>query len=266
MASIDASPGRQRFGTDPALYESARPGYPPDLYAWLADSCGLDAQSRCLEIGAGSGHATRPLLALPVASIVAIEPDAALAAHLREIAQADPRLTVVPQRFEDVELPDTSFDFAFAATSFHWLRRMKAYARLMQALAPGGHVAAWWNVYNDPRNPDDFDAAIAHAFDGLEEGQPKSAARPAFALDVKARLGEMRAAGFVDVRHREWRWTEAFSADRLAALYATFSRVGMAPADRREHLLAEVRRVASDAFDGQVDKRIVTSAFVGHKA
>lgn len=264
MASINTSPGRDKFGADPAAYDAARPGYPPELFEWLRDSCQLSEASDCFEIGAGTGHATLPVLALPVRSILAIEPDRLLADYLGR--SGDARLKIAVQRFEDADLPSAAYDFAFCATAFHWLQRMKGFARIIAALKPGGHFAMWWTVFHDPARPDAFDAATAHLFDGLEEEPEKTASRPAFALDVKSRLGEMRAAGLADARHRLFRATVTFTPERLAALYGTFSRVRMAPAETRERLLSEVRRIATDEFSGQVARDIATSAFVGRRA
>lgn len=263
MASINTSPGRDKFGDDPAAYDAARPGYPDDLFDWLRQTCELGQQSDCFEIGAGTGHATLPLLP-HVRSLIAIEPDASLADYLLKRTD-DPRLAIVVRRFEDVDLPADFFDAGFCATAFHWLPRMKSFARIIAGLRPGGHFAMWWDVYHDPARPDAFDEATSHLFAGLEEEPEKTASRPAFALDVNSRTGEMRAAGFSDVQHRRFSRTIAFEPDKLAALYATFSRVRMAPAEIRERLLAEVRRIATEDFSGRVERDIVTSAYVGRR-
>lgn len=261
MASINTSPGRTKFGADPHAYDAARPGYPPTLFDWLREACALNAQSVCFEIGAGTGHATFPILGLPVKSVLAIEPDPALADYLGKSAY--PNLAIDPRRFEDTDLPSSAFDFAFCATTFHWLPRMKSFARILAALKPGAHFAMWWSVFHDPANPDAFDRATAHLFAGLEEEPEKTASRPAFALDVKSRMGEMRSAGFADVQHRLFSTSVSFSAEKLAMLYGTFSRVRMAPEDTRERLLREVRRIAADDFAGSVERNVVTSAYIG---
>jgi SAM-dependent methyltransferase len=263
LSSLKKSPGARTFGGDPAAYEAARPGYPPELFAWLADICALGPASACFEIGAGTGQGTRPVLALGVKSILAIEPDAALAAFLAD--HSAPNVTTLIARFDDVSMKDAAFDFGFAATAFHWVKRMKALAACHAALKPGGHFAMWWNVYHDPDAPDAFDAASAHLFEGLEQS-PRMMGGTAFALDVKARLGEMRKAGFIDAKHRLFAWEHSFSAPQLAALYETFSRVQIAPAATRARLLAEVARIAQERFGGTVTRRIFTSVFTGRRA
>jgi SAM-dependent methyltransferase len=264
VASISSSPGRTKFGEDPAAYDFARPPYPAELFHWLKERCNFGPETDCLDIGAGTGLATLPIFETPVRSILAIEPDAALGERLRS-KTSDPRLTISIQRFEDLSLPGNEFGFAFAATSFHWLPRMKSLARVLASLEAGGWFAMWWSIYHDPARPDAFDEASAHLFSGLEQDPEATASRPAFALDINARLGELRSAGFAETQHRLFRQQIAFTPDRLAALYATFSRVRMAPEEKRDHLLFEVERIVSEKFNGAVARDIATSAFIGRK-
>lgn len=265
MASIHSSPGRTKFGVDPEAYDLARPGYPAALFDWLRARCGLGPGSDCFEIGAGTGHASLPVLAMPVRRLLAIEPDARLAERLREKAAGNGRLTIAVERFETAALPAGAHDFGFAATSFHWLARMKALGGVRAALKPGGHFAMWWHVFHDPARADAFDRATASLFDGLEQDPEATNGRPAFALDAASRLGELRAAGFADGEHRLFREEIVFSPERLAALYATFSRVRMAPEATRARLLADVARIAREAFGGGVSREVTTSAYCARR-
>jgi len=262
--AFNTAPGATSFGEDAALYDSARPAYPAGLFSWLSQGCSLGAQSDCFEIGAGAGLATLPLLALPVRSLLAIEPDLALADRLKAKAADDARLSLANAAFEDVELGRETFDFGFAATSFHWLKRMKAFARIMAALKPGAHFAMWWSIYHNPLAPDAFDSAAGDLFSSLEQ-KPGQRPEPPFALDIKARLGEMRAAGFENVGHALFEQPVDFTPQGLVALYATLSRVRMARPAARDRLLAGVERIARDEFAGCVRRIIPTSAFIGRK-
>src|ERR1700744_4942951 len=79
-------PRRLVFGEIAALYEASRPSYPEalidDLVAWA--SHGVDRPS-ALEIGAGTGKATRLMAARGVA-VTAIEPSSEMAAVARRLA------------------------------------------------------------------------------------------------------------------------------------------------------------------------------------
>lgn len=264
MSRIDRSPGRTKFGEDASLYDASRPGYPPGLYEWLQAECALVPTTAAFEIGAGTGQATAPVLALGIASLLAIEPDDALSAILAGKFD-DPRLHIAHARFEDIDLGEKRFDFGFSAMSFHWLQRMKAFARILAALKPGGSFAMWWNIYHDPARPDAFDLKTSHLFEGLEQDPDATRKRPAFGLDAASRMGEMRAAGFVNVRHRLFSQTVDFTPEALAGLYGTFSRVRMAPPETRERLLGEVVRIAGEQFGGRISRTIACSAFLGSR-
>jgi len=265
MASIHASPGATKFGEDAALYDFARPEYPAELFFWLGARCDLDADSACFEIGAGTGHATLPILAIPVRSVLAIEPDARLAQRLREKTGEDARLTIEVARFEKARLDASAFDFGFAAMSLHWLARMKALARVRTALRPEAHFAMWWNVYHNSAAPDAFGRATEHLFAGVEQDPNATRGTGAFALDVAARLGELRNAGFKDVEHRVLEQQVTFTPERLSSLYGTFSRVRMAPEDTRIRLLGEAERIVRETFGGVVTRTVTCSAFVGRR-
>lgn len=265
MASIHSSPGGTKFGEDPALYDFARPHYPHELFSWLKTGAYIDPDSVCFEIGAGTGHATLPVLAMPVRSVTAIEPDIRLGGRLREKAGDGQPLVIMDARFEDAVLEQGAFDFAFAAMSMHWLPRMKALSKVYAALKPGGHFAMWWNVYHDSANLDAFGRATEHLFAGIEQDPGATSGRAAFALDIAARLGELRTAGFADPRHALFRQEITFTPERLAALYATFSRVRMAPAATRERLLSETERIVRAQFGGSVTRVIACSAFLARR-
>lgn len=265
MASIHSSPGGLKFGEDAAQYDFARPTYPPELFAWLRDHSGLDVHTECFEIGAGTGHATLPILATPIQRLVAIEPDARLADRLREKSASDPRLTIDTIRFEDAHLDEASFDFGFAAMSLHWLPRSKALAKIRAALKPGGHFAMWWNVYHNSAAPDAFGRATEHLFSGIEQDPNATSGKPAFALDIAARTGELRNAGFKDIEHRLFEQEITFTPKRIAALYATFSRVRMAPEETRARLMSEAERIVRDQFGGEVRRTVLCSAYCARK-
>ncbi|HBP6416815.1 TPA: methyltransferase domain-containing protein [Pseudomonas aeruginosa] len=86
----------------------------------MLHDCGAASQNaRAFEIGAGTGQATEPLLALGC-TITVIEPDGRLTTMLGErLKSYGSSLTVMQSSFEDSWLPPTSFDLGVAAMAFH---------------------------------------------------------------------------------------------------------------------------------------------------
>ncbi len=67
----------------PELYDRVRPTYPDELFADLVAITGMDERSSLLEVGCGTGQATRSLAALGC-SVTAIEPGAGMAGLARQ--------------------------------------------------------------------------------------------------------------------------------------------------------------------------------------
>ena len=195
MSVIERSAGRSTFGGDPQKYDWARPPYPGALYDILRETCGLTSGTRTFEVGAGTGIATRRLIALG-ADLVAIEPDIRLAAYLEStLPHAARQLHIERATFEDAQLPERTFDLGVSATAFHWLEQAPSLARAHRSLKPGGWWAMWWNHYGDPAARDAFDHATKHLF-AVTKRSPSQGApgdRP-FDLDITARIADLAAA------------------------------------------------------------------------
>jgi SAM-dependent methyltransferase len=257
--------GREAFGEDPDNYDAARPPYPDWIYETLMTRCGLGPGCAMFEAGAGTGIATRRLLAAGASPVVAIEPDPRLAAWLAE-RSPDPALRVVNTTFESAELEDGAFDLGVCATAFHWLDEDAALARIARALKGGGWWAMWWNVYYAEALPDPFHeatkvllgppVAISNGVDG----------RPPYAFDVDARQAAVdRAGAFEDFRRDQSVWWVDFDPDQVTRLYASYSDMTIRPPDERRRVLAELRRIAAEEFGGRVRRNITTVLYTARR-
>jgi SAM-dependent methyltransferase len=188
MAKIPPFEGRWLFGNDPFAYANARPDYPAELYEKLRARCGLRAGTSVFEIGAGTGLATRRLLAMGASPLLAIEPDPRLAAFLRDTISSS-SLEIKQDAFEEAVLSEAKFSLGVAATSFHWLEQTSALAKVYRALKPDGWWAMWWTHFG-PGEPDMFQLAIDHLFAGTADS-PSGAGKAGlpFALDQESRIG-----------------------------------------------------------------------------
>src|SRR5215510_907891 len=148
---LDPREGRALYGQDPAGYDRGRPHYPTELYDLLVARCALRAGSRTVEIGPGTGIATRRLLDLG-AEVTAVEPNEAMAGYLSQTLASRIQVLVAP--FETAPLPAEHFDLAVAGTSFHWVPQPAGVRQLWRVLRPGGATAIWWMLFEDPRQTD----------------------------------------------------------------------------------------------------------------
>ncbi|SBV32354.1 Dimethyladenosine transferase (RRNA methylation) [uncultured Sphingopyxis sp.] len=220
--TLDRAVGATAFGADVAGYAAGRLDYPHELFAILAERGGLAAGADVLEIGPGTGQATRELLDAGAARVIAVEPDSDLSRHLCGWGEA--RLEVVTLPFGPAVPGDGRFDLIVAATSFHWLEAEPALADVRRLLKPGGVFAMWWNVFREPGDDRLFDAL----FDGLAR-PPSMMSDQHYSLDTAARMRELAAAGLAGIEHVMLERSIAVTPASLRALFATFSAVRQLP-------------------------------------
>jgi SAM-dependent methyltransferase len=143
----DVSRLSRAFGPVAQAYDRGRPDFPPEAVAWLVGREPGRAAS-VLELGAGTGKLTRPLVELGH-DVHASDPDPAMLAVLQK------HLPDVPTSVtgaEDIPLPDRSVDVVVAGQAFHWFDHARALPEIARVLRPGGHVALAWNL-RDERIP-----------------------------------------------------------------------------------------------------------------
>jgi SAM-dependent methyltransferase len=128
-------------------YERGRPGYPPDAVDLLAERLRLGPGRTVVDLAAGTGKLTRPLLATG-AEVVAVEPSAEMRAALPAGARA------VDGTAEAMPLTAASADAVAVAQAFHWFDGDAALAEIHRVLRPGGALALVWNrrAMDDPLN------------------------------------------------------------------------------------------------------------------
>lgn len=254
------SAGRGVFGKNAAGYDSARLAYPAELYERIFERLGGTADPAILEIGAGTGLATRDLLSRRPAAMTVIEPDAQMAGFLETALGATPGLTIRNCPFEDADLPPASFDLAVAAASFHWLEPESALAKIRNALKPGGVLALWWNVYRATGIGDEFADALAPLLEGI-------ALPPSEGADVHQSLDEGRyqtlleGSGFKHIEHLVLRRERLLGAGEMRALYETYSFVRLLPESERLGLLDRIAELVETRFCGRAPNIVLTPLY-----
>jgi len=262
---IDRAQGRRLFGVDPAGYDAARPGHPERVYEILVERCGLGPGSTTLEVGAGTGQATRRLLELGATPLVAIEPNAELARFLaKRVGQA---VEIVVAPLEDARLPESAFDLAAAASSFHWIDESIGLELVKRTLRPGGWIALWWTGFGDPSRPDPFRDATAELLDEMPRspvGSHRDGRTPTERGSARW-ISALEAAGFADVSCDEIPWSKTFDAAGIRAIFSTFSPFLAIDEKRRNAVLDELERIARTDFADRVEKPILTSLYTARK-
>ena len=145
VSSGDQRERGKLFNEVPELYERARPSYPDELFADLAAATGVDAHAAVLEIGCGTGQATRSLAQFG-GVVTAIEPGAAMAEMARQRLARFENVVIETADFEAWAPCDRRFDLIAAASSWHWIDPRIGWRRAHDLLRPGGWLALLGHV------------------------------------------------------------------------------------------------------------------------
>lgn len=256
---IERDEGRRLFGLNPQGYDDARPEYPVWIFEHLRACGALVDGTPTLEIGAGTGKATRRLLEYGANPLTIVEPDARFAAMLDATATASPaHICILHSTFEDAQLSDNQFDLIAAATAFHWIEPTVGLGKAKRLLRPDGFAALFWNVLGDADKEDPFHDATHRLLAPLAMGPSEKADTVHFALDCAARQAEATAAGFKKTEYLESRWSHMLNTGQVGKLYESFSHIQRLDANARRKVLDGLMTIADVQFNGQVVRNITT--------
>jgi SAM-dependent methyltransferase len=133
------------FSRSAEAYERARPGYPEGAIEHLLSR--LPPRARVLDLAAGTGKLTRPLLSAGL-GVVAVEPVAEMRDALPASAGA------LEGTAEAIPLGDGVVDAVSVGQAFHWFASEEALREIHRVLRPQGTLALLWNrrLEEDPVN------------------------------------------------------------------------------------------------------------------
>lgn len=208
------------------VYERARPEYPAEAIAWLAERLELREGRTVLDLGAGTGKLTRALVATG-AHVIAVEPGDAMRA---ELERAVPEAQAFRGAAEDIPLPDSSIDAITVGQAFHWFRHDEALSELHRVLRPGGGVGLLWNSR-------DQDSPLQRVVNDLIATlvPPKRAV----AFGSSGRLADSDLFG--PMEERRFSFSQELDADALVDRIASISFVAAAPEAERRRIERELR-------------------------
>ncbi|MGW9629045.1 class I SAM-dependent methyltransferase [Microbacterium sp. NPDC055521] len=233
------------FGAEADSYEAARPDYPFEAVAWMLERM-PDGARRLADVGAGTGKLTRVVVEARDADVVAIDPDAAMLAKLREQVPGVPTFLGTA---EALPLPDASVDAVVLGQAWHWVDPVTASAEIGRVVRPGGTLGLIWNARDSRVDWVRRLTAITRA----------SAAEEM--LDAG---GPAVAAPFGSLDGERWEWRRPMTRAQLHRMATSRSHLITASESER----TSIRRGMDDLFDelgldaeSTIDVPYVTWAF-----
>ena len=243
------------------LYDAMRPGYPDELFDDIAELTGLDAGSKVLEVGCGTGQATVSL-AEKGYEVVCVDPGGSLVEVAWRKLEGYPFEFIV-SRFEDWVLSG-SFDLVASGTAWHWVEPEVGYGRAAAALGHGGFITLFWNLHPTPFTGFFVDVQSVYSRLVPEWGNPVE--RPSTAQRIEEESRSVEASGlFEKPVVRQYRWWRSYSRGDYIRLLDTYSDHRALPLGVRSRLYREVGYLIDEEYGGVVERPYLTALFVAHK-
>jgi SAM-dependent methyltransferase len=250
---------RETFDEVPEQYEQHRPRYPSPLFEDLAELAALRPEARVLEIGCGTGQATRAL-ARRGYDILCIELGTSLAEYARQKLARYAKVRVVTSPFEEWDPDRSSFDLVLAATSWHWLDPDLRYAKAAGVLKLDGALAIISTHHVLPEDGDQFFVEIQDTYNAIGETDsppppPDQVADEREAIEASNLFG--------DVQVRRYLWEQSYTEEQYLALLDTYSGHRLMISAARQTLYQEIHRRIAVQPDQRVRKHYL---FILHVA
>lgn len=252
---------QQIFNFDVQAYDDARPEYPNELINDILSYSGVKEGCRILEIGIGTGQATRPFLDTG-SSLVAIDIGDKLIDYVTQKYCFYENFQAVCGDFLDFDFSNRQFDLIFCATAFHWLSLDSAYKKIMKLLNPNGTVALFWNhpFPNRVLDPSNLVSQMVY-----KELRPESKAAPEFSeQQCLRRYSELKQYGFFDVCFKLYHRTRTLTSDEYISLIRTYSDHRKLPQDKQKQFEIVMKKEL-DQIGGKINIYDTLDLYLGRK-
>jgi SAM-dependent methyltransferase len=251
---------RLTFDQVAALYEAARPDYPQALCDDVVSFAELGADDAILEVGCGTGKATRGFAPLGL-RIVALDPGAELIRVARERLAEFPNVEFAVSTFEAWRPRRAGFRLVIAAQSWHWVAPEARFAKAAESLSAGGSLAVFGHV------PVGLPAPLLEAFrdihlrhTGIWGPRPEAAYLP----DGPFKAWFDQSGHFAPATHMSYPWKWRQTARSYIDLMSTWSDFRLLDPAKRDALGAEVGE-AIVAHGGEFDMQYETHLYMAKR-
>ena len=253
---------RQTFDQVALLYNEVRPRYPDTLFSTLIEVTGLSPNAKLLEIGPGTGQATKPL-AIQGYNITGVELGTALADVARHELRNYPNVQILTGAIENIELPTNTFDLVLAATSFHWIKPGFRYLIPHKILKHQGYLAIIHTNHVSDKQGDLFFKAsqpIYDYYDFTDKNQEPKLPDPESITPLEMDENLFRLTHF-----QLFPIVITYNAREFTKLLNTFSNHLAASEQVRNDFLFEIENLINQQFNGSITRHFSMSLTVALK-
>jgi SAM-dependent methyltransferase len=257
------------FNEIPELYDRVRPGYPEELFADLVAISGIDQRSTVLEVGCGTGQATRSLATLGC-SVTAVEPGAGMVSLARQRLATFSNVEIERSTFEEWDDRGRRFDILVAASAWHWVDPSIGWPRAHDVLTPRGWMALVGNVVVRRPGESEVYAETADLHERFSPGNP-GWGHPPLEEEVRATnegwgLVEDPGNLFGPTIVRWYPTVQWFDGNGFADLLRSTSLYRSLEGEVREPLLEAIAKRIRTRMGNQASRRYLGVLRIGQRA
>jgi len=234
------------FNRAAEAYDEVRPGYPDALVEDVILLSGIPEGGSILEIGCGTGQATRPFADRGYRMLCLEIGDRLAALAARRFVNWD-NVEIRVGSFEDWEPGGRTFDLVIAATSFHWVDPEIRWTKTASVLKPKGPLAIFSNTH--VRRDEGFFAENDEIY--------RTCAPSLWSARTGGDISQVAETGsdlFEEPVERKYPWQAEYDAETYIRLLSTYSDHIRLPDREREALLEGIANLINGRYHGRVTK------------
>ena len=263
---------RTHFDEIVVNYDKVRWDYPQEMFDDIFKYSSLSNGKKAIEIGAGTGKATTPILNEGY-DVTAVELGTNMADFLLEKHKEYKNFNVMVSSFEDVTLTEGIYDLVYATSAFHWVDAEIGCPKVFRLLKPGGTFALLRNNFYSADGDalyEEIQAVyekhyysyytsksrlVRHSYEDLMK---PSEVLKGFGFE------DLRAYGFGDISMKFYEKTLTYNADDYVALMDTMSDKRKLPENNRTALYTGIKE-AIIKHGGIYNQDTVFTLYMGRK-
>lgn len=203
---------RKVFDTIPEKFDKWRPRYCNKVFADIIKHSQLDCGKSALEIGPGTGQATKPILKTGC-NYLAIELGEHLAEYTKDKFKSYDNFHIVNDDFEPHNFGRQKFDLVYSAATIQWIPEKIGFSRAFDLLKSGGTFAMML-MKGDYKTPNEA------LYDKIQEVYDEYF-RPETPYTQRLAYNNAVNYGFVDFECRKYYSRREFNADDYVSYLGT---------------------------------------------
>ncbi|WP_274362282.1 class I SAM-dependent methyltransferase [Paenibacillus thermotolerans] len=244
-------------------YDKFRPDYPEKLFTDILEYSDLRKDDSILEIGCGTGQATKGFVELGYNYFHCIELGQNLAEFTREKFKDKPNVKIINSAFETWQCEKSGFDLAISGTAFHFIQPQHfGYRKVYDLLRDHGSIAFFWTVHVP--SFDDVFTQIRGIYKKYAP-QLEDSNKPSLEHIIEERtVLTVKDGLFKDLDVIRYRWNDTYTASEYISLLNTNSRHRLLSDDVRIRLFDEIEE-AIERQGGTILKPQAVVLFLARK-